>query len=75
MSFSRKIKKDATIKDVAQKAGVATGTVSRYMNGYKIREVNRINIENAIKETGYRENYLAKTFKTKKNFNHRCGRC
>ncbi len=53
----------ATIHDVAQKAGVAHGTVSRYLNGYTLREKNRLLVEKAIEELDYQENILAKGLK------------
>ena len=53
-----------TIRDVAKKANVSLGTVSRYLNGYKLKEANRIRVEQAIKELGYRENLIAKGLKT-----------
>lgn len=59
-------KKASTITDVARRAGVAVGTVSRFLNGYHVREKNRLQIEKAIRELDYRENFLAKTFKTKR---------
>lgn len=53
----------ATIHDVAKTAGVAVGTVSRYLNGYRLREKNRIKIERAIKELGFKENIMARGLK------------
>jgi len=53
-----------TIRDVAKKANVSLGTVSRYLNGYKLKEANRIRVEQAIRELGYRENLIAKGLKT-----------
>ena len=38
-----------TIRDVAKRANVSLGTVSRYLNGYRLREHNRIRIEEAIR--------------------------
>lgn len=56
-------KKQATIVDVAQVAGVAIGTVSRYLNGLPIRNANRLPIEHAINELGYRRNLVAVSMK------------
>ncbi|HCS74932.1 MAG TPA: LacI family transcriptional regulator, partial [Clostridiales bacterium] len=42
-------------------------TVSRYLNGYKLREPNRIRIEEAINELGFRENFIAKGLKTNRS--------
>lgn len=51
----------ASIKDVAQRAGVGVGTVSRVLNdsGYVAPETRR-KIEGAIKELGYIPNELAR---------------
>lgn len=57
------VKKQATIVDVAQVAGVAIGTVSRYLNGLPIRNSNRLPIEHAINELGYRRNMVAVSMK------------
>ncbi len=56
-------KKQPTIVDVAQAAGVAIGTVSRYLNGLPIRASNRQLIEEAITELGYRRNLVAVSMK------------
>lgn len=56
-------KKQATIVDVAQAAGVAIGTVSRYLNGLPIRATNRLPIEQAITQLGYRRNMVAVSMK------------
>lgn len=48
-----------TIPDVAKKAGVAVGTVFRYLNGARLREGNRLKVEQAIEELGFKENVLA----------------
>ena len=56
-----------TVHDVARKAGVAVGTVSRYLNGYRLREQNRIKIEQAIEELGYKENIMARGLKRKRS--------
>lgn len=48
-----------TIYDVAKKAGVSPGTVSRYLNGYRLREKNRLRVEHVIKELGFKANIIA----------------
>lgn len=53
-----------TIVDVAQAAGVAIGTVSRYLNGLPIRRSNREPIEQAIAALGFRRNTAAVAMKT-----------
>lgn len=54
----------ATIIDVAREAGVAVGTVSRYINGLPIRGGNRERIAQVIEELGYRRNSAAASIKT-----------
>ena len=54
----------ATIIDVARDAGVAVGTVSRYLNGLPIRGGNRDRIAQVIEELGYRRNSAAASMKT-----------
>lgn len=56
--------RQATIVDVAERAGVAIGTVSRYLNGHPIRRGNRDQIELAIAELNYRRNAVAAAMKT-----------
>ncbi|WP_332688210.1 LacI family DNA-binding transcriptional regulator [Devosia sp.] len=57
-------RRQATIVDVAMAAGVAIGTVSRYLNGLPVRSGNREPIERAIAELGYRRNSIAVSMKT-----------
>ena len=54
----------ATIVDVAETAGVAIGTVSRYLNGQSVRAANRDQIEEAIHRLRYRKNALAAAMKS-----------
>ena len=51
----------ASIKEVAQKAGVGVGTVSRVLNstGY-VSDETRIKVETAMKELNYIPNELAR---------------
>lgn len=56
----------STIKDVAREAGVAVGTVSRYLNGADIKETNRKKIEEAIKKLDFKLNPIARCLKTNK---------
>lgn len=53
----------ATIKDVAKKAGVSVGSVSRYINNFEVKPKTRIAIEKAIKELDYEPNVYARGFK------------
>lgn len=57
-------KRQPTIVEVADRAGVAIGTVSRYLNGQPVRAGNRTQIARAINELGYRRNALAAAMKT-----------
>jgi LacI family transcriptional regulator len=57
-------RRQATIIDVADAAGVAVGTVSRYLNGHPIRRGNRDQVERAIAALGYRRNSVAASMKT-----------
>lgn len=57
----------ATVYDVAQKAEVSVGTVSRYLNGYQLRESNRLRVEQAIGELGFKGNILARGLKRKRS--------
>ncbi|TWT26046.1 LacI family DNA-binding transcriptional regulator [Planomicrobium sp. CPCC 101110] len=55
-----------TIGDIAQLAGVAKSTVSRYLNGGSISEPTKKKIERIINETGYMPNNFAQSLKAKK---------
>ncbi|EKJ94788.1 periplasmic binding protein/LacI transcriptional regulator [Bradyrhizobium lupini HPC(L)] len=55
-----------TINDVADRAGVAIGTVSRYLNGGEIRKSNRRQIEEAIEALGFTRNAAAASMKSAK---------
>lgn len=57
----------STIQEVAKHAGVSAGTVSRYLNGHQLKASNRIRVETAIKELGYRSNYLARGLRSKRS--------
>jgi len=56
-----------TIRDVAKRANVSLGTVSRYLNGYTLREENRLKVERAIKELGFKQNIIAKGLKSNRS--------
>ncbi len=53
-----------TMKDVAQEAGVALGTVSKVINGIPVGESYRIKVEDAAKKLGYQVNQYARGLKT-----------
>ncbi|MEV6714634.1 LacI family DNA-binding transcriptional regulator [Lentzea sp. NPDC051208] len=53
--------RDATLRDVAELAGVSARTVSNVVNGYApVTGPTREKVEKAIKELGYRPNVLAR---------------
>ena len=54
----------STIKDVAKEAGVAVGSVSRYLNGVGLKEANRRKVEDAIKKLDFKINPIARGLKT-----------
>jgi LacI family transcriptional regulator len=56
-----------TIRDVAKRAGVSLGTVSRYLNGYRLREGNRLKVEKAIQDLGFKQNIIAKGLKSNRS--------
>jgi len=53
-------KASVTVHDVARLAGVSSMTVSRYVNGTKVREGSRRKVEAAIKELNYVPNLAAR---------------
>ena len=53
----------ASIKDVAKLAQVSVGSVSKYLNGGKLKEKTTIAIEQAIKDLNYEKKYLCDWFK------------
>ena len=55
-----------TILDIAQIAGVAKSTVSRYLNGGSVSDATKRKIERAIQDTGYVPNTFAQSLKAKK---------
>jgi LacI family transcriptional regulator len=63
-----RIQMGVTISDVAHRAQVAVGTVSRYLNGYQLREHNRDRIERAIAELGFRGNHAARSLRSRKTW-------
>lgn len=50
----------ATIKDVSELTGLATGTISKYLNGGKLKEANRVKVEEAIEKLGYQVDEYAR---------------
>ncbi|WP_430610067.1 LacI family DNA-binding transcriptional regulator [Enterococcus sp. DIV0876] len=58
----------ASIRDVAQRAGVSVGTVSRYLNGQQLKQSNMEKIAEAIQSLDYQENIIAKGLKNNRSF-------
>ncbi len=55
-----------TMQDVAKKAGVSKSTVSRVLAGNNyVKESTRLRVFNAIEESGYRPNLVARSLATK----------
>ncbi|MBO0424055.1 LacI family DNA-binding transcriptional regulator [Enterococcus plantarum] len=57
----------ATMKDVAALAGVGVGTVSRVINGVKVKEITRKKVEAAINELSYEPDEYARALKTNRS--------
>ncbi len=57
-----------TMKDVAQEAGVALGTVSKVFNNLPVGESYRLRVEAAARKLGYQVNSYARGLKTNRTF-------
>nr|HPR81618.1 LacI family DNA-binding transcriptional regulator [Enterococcus sp.] len=57
----------ATMKDVAAVAGVGVGTVSRVINGVRVKDTTREKVIAAIKELNYEPDEYARGLKTNKS--------
>lgn len=57
-----------TIKDVARETGLAISTISKYMNGGKVREENRAQIEETVKRLGYHPNKAARGLRSSRSY-------
>lgn len=58
----------ATIKDVARETGLAPSTISKYMNGGRVRRENRELIERAVRRLDYHPNSAARGLRSQKAF-------
>lgn len=58
----------ANIREIARRSGVSVGTVSRYLNGIKIRDANAEAISRVIKELDYRPNILGRALTKNRSF-------
>ncbi len=54
----------ATMKDLARETGLGLATLSKYFNGGKVRDKNRVLIEAAVKKLHYVPNEVARSLKT-----------
>ena len=52
-----------TIQDIANLAGVAKSTVSRYLNNGYVSKEKAMLIDKVIRETGYKSNFFRQRFK------------
>ncbi len=57
----------ATLKDIAKETGLSVATISKYINGVKLKEKNRIAVETAIKKLDYTVNEYARGLKSSKS--------
>lgn len=57
----------ATLKDLAKATGLSLATLSKYINGGRVLEKNKIAIEAAIDELGYHVNTTARSLKTRRS--------
>lgn len=57
----------ATMKEVAELAGVGVGTVSRVVNGVKVKDSTLKKVEEAIKELNYQPDEYARGLKTNRS--------
>lgn len=56
----------STIKDIAKATGLSIATISKYINGGKLKEKNRVLVEKAVKDLDYKVSNIARSLKTKK---------
>ncbi len=54
----------STIKDVARHAGLSIATISKYINGGNVLDENRLLIDQAVAELGFKVNSMARGLKT-----------
>lgn len=57
----------ATMKDIARETGLGLATISKYVNGGKVREKNKEAIEAAIQKLGFTVNEMARGLKTNRS--------
>ncbi|MFJ7935599.1 LacI family DNA-binding transcriptional regulator [Sporosarcina sp. NPDC096371] len=57
----------ATIKDIVAMTGLSLGTVSKYLNGYPVKEKNKALIEETIERLDFNVNLFARGLRTKES--------
>jgi len=57
----------ATIKDIAEKTNLSLATISKYINGGVVLPKNKLAIDQAIDELGFRVNEFARSLKTNRS--------
>jgi LacI family transcriptional regulator len=61
--------KSATLLDVAREAGVSRATVARVLSaGGYVGEETRLKVEEAVRQTGYRPNVMARSLRTQRTY-------
>ncbi|WEK50813.1 MAG: LacI family DNA-binding transcriptional regulator [Candidatus Kaistia colombiensis] len=61
--------KSATLLDVARQAGVSRATVARVLSaGGYVGDETRLRVEEAVRQTGYRPNAMARSLRTQRTF-------
>lgn len=56
-----------TYKDLQEHTGLSLSTISKYFNGLPLRESNRLAVEAAANELGYRVNNVARSLRTQRS--------
>ncbi len=57
----------ATLKDIAKETGLSVATISKYINGVKLKDKNRLAVERAIQKLDYTVNEYARGLKSSKS--------
>lgn len=59
----------SNINDIVKATGLSLGTISKYLNGQKIKEKNKVLIEQAINDLDYQVNVAARSLRTNRSYN------
>jgi len=57
-----------TIKDIAKKTGYSLSTISKYINGGRVKKNYAENIRKVIEEMNFKPNYFAKALRSNKSY-------